>query len=173
MKVAISPLKVYSSSLQSGVGFLQNLCFVRFLKRLKIVLEYVPGARLTFAKAFFREMKLDVLKHQLKLFALFRKWYMLSYENLKIFLKFTLMQTSKDVGWQPMFFCALNRALKILPKSCYQLQMISKSLESIYSISIGRLGTSFFDWRECLLLKMLLQLIFLGGICIQCSFDSF
>ena len=51
------------------------------------MLEYVPGARLTFAKAFFREMKLDVLKHQLKLFALFRKWYMLSYENLKIFLK--------------------------------------------------------------------------------------
>ena len=30
--------------------------------------------------------------------ALFRKWYMLSYENLKIFLKFTLMQTSKDEG---------------------------------------------------------------------------
>ena len=54
------------------------------------MLEYVPGAHLPFAKAFF-EMKLDVLKHQLKLFALFRKWYMLSYENLKIFLKFTLM----------------------------------------------------------------------------------
>ena len=39
VKVAISPLKVYSSSLQLGVGFLQNLCFVRFLKMLKIVLE--------------------------------------------------------------------------------------------------------------------------------------
>ena len=40
MKVAISPLKVYSSSLQLRVGFLQNLCFARLLKMLKIVLEW-------------------------------------------------------------------------------------------------------------------------------------
>ena len=146
MKVPFSPMKVYSSSLQLRDGFLQNLCFVRFLKRLKIVLEYVPGARLPFAKAFFWGMKLDVLKHQLKLFALFRKWYMLSYENLKIFLKFTLMQTSKDVGWQPMFFCALNRALKILPRSCDQFQKISKSLEFIIFIQFpwGDLVLHFF-----------------------------
>ena len=50
VKVAISPLKVYSSSLQLGVGFLQNLCFVRFLKMLKIELELFAHSNIYVAK---------------------------------------------------------------------------------------------------------------------------
>ena len=73
-----------------------------------------------------------------------------------------------------MFFCALNRALKILPRSCDQFQKISKSLEFIIFIQ--------FPWGDSVLhflvegsvyAQNVVATKFLGGICIQCSFDSF
>ena len=68
-----------------------------------------------------------------------------------------------------MFFCDLNRALKILPRSSYHLQMISKSLEFIYALSMGRFGAI----RGVFIAQNVVETNFLGKICIQSNFDSF
>ena len=62
------------------------------------------------------------------------------FDNLS---KIHINANSKDVGGQPMFSCALNRALKILPRSCDQFQKISKSLEFIIFIQ--------FPWGDSVL----------------------
>ena len=73
-----------------------------------------------------------------------------------------------------MFFYALNRALKILTRSCDQFQKISKSLEFIIFIQ--------FPWGDSVLhllvegsvyAQNVVATKFLGRICIQSSFDYF